>query len=35
VGYNPFRAQRRRTSDYYLVVGTMLVIVALVVWAIL
>lgn len=34
MGFNPFRVQRRRTSDYVLVAAAMAVIVALVVWAI-
>jgi hypothetical protein len=33
VGLNPFRVQRRRRSDYVLVGATMLVILALVLWA--
>jgi hypothetical protein len=30
---NPFRAQQRRRSDYVLVVATLAIIVALVLWA--
>ena len=33
VGLNPFRAQQKRTSDYMLVGATLIVILALVVWA--
>jgi len=33
VGLNPFRVHRRRSSDYALVAATLLIIVALVVWA--
>jgi hypothetical protein len=33
MGLNPFRAQRRRTSDYVLVAVTLVAILALVVWA--
>jgi hypothetical protein len=33
VGLNPFRQQRRRTSDYVLVGVAMAVIVVLVLWA--
>jgi len=33
MGFNPFRAQRRRTSDYVLVGLTLFVIFGLVVWA--
>jgi hypothetical protein len=33
MGLNPFRAQQRRRSDYVLVVATLLVVLALVVWA--
>jgi hypothetical protein len=35
MGLNPFRVQRRRPSDYLLVAGTLLVIIALVLWALL
>jgi len=35
MGLNPFRVQRRRTSDYFIVGATMLVIIALVAWALL
>ena len=35
VGFNPFRAQRRRTSDYVLVAATLAVTFALVLWALL
>jgi hypothetical protein len=35
MGLNPFRVQRRRTSDYVLVAATLVVIVALVAWALL
>jgi hypothetical protein len=34
MGLNPFRAQQKRTSDYMLVGATLLVILALVLWAI-
>jgi hypothetical protein len=33
VGFNPFRQQRRRSSDYVLVAIAFAVIAALVVWA--
>jgi hypothetical protein len=33
VGFNPFRAQTRRTSDYVLVVAAFVVVLALVAWA--
>jgi hypothetical protein len=33
VGLNPFRVQRRRSSDYVLVAATLVVIAALVLWA--
>jgi len=35
VGLNPFRVQQKRRSDYVLVVGTLLVILALVLWALI
>ena len=35
MGLNPFRVQRRRTSDYALVVGTLVVILLLVLWALI
>ena len=35
MGLNPFSVQRRRPSDYLLVGATLLVIVALVAWALL
>jgi hypothetical protein len=35
MGFNPFRVQRRRSSDYVLVAVAMAVILALVVWALL
>lgn len=33
VGLNPFRQQRRRPSDYAMVVAALVVVVAAVVWA--
>jgi len=33
VGFNPFREQTRRTSDYVFVGAAMLVVIALLVWA--
>jgi len=33
VGFNPFRAQRRQTADYVIVVAAAIVILALVAWA--
>jgi len=33
VGFNPFRVQRRRTSDYVIVAAAAVVILALVLWA--
>jgi len=33
VGFNPFRVQRRRTSDYVIVAAAAVVILALVIWA--
>ena len=33
VGFNPFRAQRRRSSDYVLVAAALAVTFALVLWA--
>jgi hypothetical protein len=33
MGYNPFRQQHRRTSDYFLVGFTLAVTLALVIWA--
>ena len=33
VGFNPFRQQRRSSADYLMVAVAMIVIVALVVWA--
>jgi hypothetical protein len=35
MGYNPFRKRVQRTSDIYLVAGTLLVVAALVAWALL
>jgi hypothetical protein len=35
VGFNPFRPQRRRTSDYAFVAAAFVVIAALLVWAFL
>ena len=35
MGYNPFRQQRRRTSDYVLVGVAMAVILVLLLWALL
>jgi hypothetical protein len=35
MGLNPFRVQRRRSSDYVLVAATLVVIIALVAWALL
>jgi hypothetical protein len=35
VGLNPFRVQRRRSSDYVLVAATLVVIAALVLWAVI
>jgi len=35
VGFNPFREQTRRTSDYVLVGAALLVVVALIAWALL
>jgi len=33
VGFNPFRVQRRRASDYVIVAAAAVVILALVIWA--
>jgi hypothetical protein len=33
VGFNPFRAQARRSTDYVIVAVAMVVIAALVLWA--
>jgi hypothetical protein len=33
MGYNPFRQQHRRTSDYFLVAVTLAVTLGLVLWA--
>jgi hypothetical protein len=33
VGFNPFRAQARRTSDYVFVGAALVVVLALLVWA--
>jgi hypothetical protein len=33
VGFNPFRQQKRRTSDYVLVVAAFVVVALLVLWA--
>ena len=33
VGFNPFRQQRRSSADYLMVAVAMVIIVALVVWA--
>jgi hypothetical protein len=33
VGFNPFRAQQRRSTDYVVVAVAMVVIAALVLWA--
>jgi hypothetical protein len=35
MGLNPFRVQRRRSSDYVLVAATLVVIAALVLWAVI
>jgi hypothetical protein len=35
MGFNPFRPQRRSFADYAMVVGALLVLLALVLWAIL
>ena len=35
VGFNPFRQQRRRSSDYVMVAAAFAVIAALLVWALL
>jgi hypothetical protein len=35
VGLNPFRSQKRRTSDYALVIAAFVVCLLLVLWAIL
>jgi hypothetical protein len=35
MGLNPFRQQQRRTGDYVLVAATLVVVLALVVWAFL
>ena len=35
VGFNPFRPQRRRRSDYVLVAAALAVTLALVLWALL
>jgi hypothetical protein len=35
VGFNPFRQQRRRGSDYVMVVAAFAVVAALLVWALL
>jgi hypothetical protein len=35
VGFNPFRAQQKRRSDYLLVAATLAVTFALVLWALL
>jgi hypothetical protein len=35
MGFNPFRAQRKTAVDVALVIGTVLITVALVLWAVL
>jgi hypothetical protein len=35
VGFNPFRQQRKRTSDYLLVAAALAVVVALLAWALI
>jgi hypothetical protein len=35
VGFNPFRSQKSRTSDYLLVIAAFVVVILLVVWAFL
>lgn len=35
MGFNPFRPQRRRSSDYAMVAAALLVCAALVLWAVL
>jgi hypothetical protein len=35
VGFNPFRQQRRRNSDYVLVAAAFIVVAALLAWALL
>jgi hypothetical protein len=34
VGFNPFRAQAKRTSDVVIVIATLIVVAALVLWAV-
>lgn len=34
MGFNPFRAKRRTFADYAMVVGALVVLIALVLWAI-
>jgi hypothetical protein len=35
VGFNPFRSQKRRTSDYALVAAAFIVITLVLVWALI
>lgn len=35
MGFNPFRQQKRRTSDYVFVAAAFVVVAALLVWALL
>jgi hypothetical protein len=35
MGFNPYRPQRRRASDYVLVASAVIVVVALLAWALL
>jgi hypothetical protein len=35
MGFNPFRQQQRRTSDYALVAAAFIVVLALLAWALL
>jgi hypothetical protein len=35
MGFNPFRPQRRSFADYAMVAGALLVVLALVLWALL
>lgn len=35
MGLNPFRAQKRRTSDYAMVIAAFVVVILLVLWALL
>jgi hypothetical protein len=34
MGFNPFRQQRRSVADYAMVVGALVVVAALVLWAV-